>query len=154
MDGLREQAEREERGEGKNEMFKNFVWSVVKLTILTAKGQWSAFLSKNMYFNLSLTNAWNMETMGSAGKSVCLLMESAKKYRAAIGFDFASDWLWRQYRYSDWSKWTNLSTKRLNSLRKVFQLLLGDFSNIKIILQFYLLSRKTKIKWDLNSWKV
>ena len=61
MDGLREQAEREERGEGQNEMFRNFVWSVVKLTILTAKGQWSAFLSKNMYFNLSLTNAetWN-----------------------------------------------------------------------------------------------
>ena len=154
MDGLREQAEREERGEGQNEMFRNFVWSVVKLTILTAKGQWSAFLSKNMYFNLSLTNAWNMEPMGSAGKSVCLLMESAGKNRAAIGFDFASDWLWRQYRYSDWSKWTNLSTKQLNSLRKVFQLLLGDFSNIKIILQFYLLSRKTKIKWDLNSWKV
>lgn len=57
-----------------------------------------------------------------------------RENRAAIGFDFASDWLWRQHRYSDWSKWTNRSTKQLTSLRNVFQLLLGDFSSMKMIL--------------------
>lgn len=68
MDGLREQAGREERGQGQNEMFRNFVWSVVKLIILTARGQWSAFLSKNMYFDLSLTNAEKHGTDGTRGK--------------------------------------------------------------------------------------
>ena len=72
VDGLREQAERDERGQGQNEMFRNFVWSVVKLIILTARGQRSAFLSKNMSIltNRSRTRE-NMEPMGSAGKSVC-----------------------------------------------------------------------------------
>ena len=49
-------------------MFRNFVWSVVKLIILTARGQWSAFLSKNMYFDLSLTNAEKHGTDGTRGK--------------------------------------------------------------------------------------
>lgn len=44
-------------------------------------------------FQLITHERGNMEPMGSAGKSVCLLMESAGKNRAAIGFDFASDWL-------------------------------------------------------------
>lgn len=70
MDGLTEQAEREERGQGENEMFRDFVWSVVKLIILTAWGQWSAFVSKNMYFNLSLTNAGRHGTDGKHGISL------------------------------------------------------------------------------------
>ena len=68
MDGLREQAEREQRGQGQNEMYRNFVWVVVKLITLAARAQYSASLRKNMYFMYSLTNPGNHGTDGKRGK--------------------------------------------------------------------------------------
>ena len=81
VDGLGEQSERGQRGKEQNEMYRNFVWSVVKLIILTARGQYSASLSKSVIrilTNDSRTRE-NVELMENAGKSVCSLMASAGK---------------------------------------------------------------------------